>query len=111
MKTNSTYCTLRWGYPIVDFGRGSIRTCCRTFEERVEPEEFEEKGSDIFLNSDYQIKMRLAHLKGYKNVLKSCTTCWRLEDGKIESPRLPEWLPYPYSFKDSDKQLVKNYNI
>jgi hypothetical protein len=109
LKTNSTYCTLRWGYPIVDFGRGSIRTCCRTFEERVEPEEFEEKGSDIFLNSDYQIKMRLAHLKGYKNVLKSCTTCWRLEDGKIESPRLPEWLPYPYSFKDSDKQLVKEF--
>ena len=56
MKTTSTYCTLRWGYPIVDFGRGSIRTCCRTFEERVEPEEFEQKGSDIFLNSDYQIK-------------------------------------------------------
>ena len=43
MKTTSTYCVLRWGYPIVDFGRGSIRTCCRTFEERVEPEEFEEK--------------------------------------------------------------------
>ena len=109
MKTNSTYCTLRWGYPIVDFGRGSIRTCCRTFEERVEPEEFEEKGSDIFLNSDYQIKMRLAHLKGYKKTLNSCTTCWRLEDGKIESPRLPEWLPYPYAFKDSDRHLVKEY--
>ena len=73
MKTTSTYCTLRWGYPIVDFGRGSIRTCCRTFEERVEPEEFGEKGSDIFLNSDYQIKNRLAHLKGYKNKLNSCT--------------------------------------
>ena len=48
-------------------------------------------------------------MKGHKNILKSWTTCWRLEDGKIESPRLPEWLPHPYSFKDSDRNQVKEY--
>ena len=67
LKTNSTYCTLRWGYPIVDFGRGSIRTCCRTFEERVEPDEFEEKGSDIFLNSDYLINIEKSK-EGHINI-------------------------------------------
>jgi len=57
LKTNSTYCTLRWGYPIVDFGRGSIRTCCRTFEERVDQKNLKKREVIYFLIQIIKLKI------------------------------------------------------
>lgn len=92
-------CTARWGYPLVDFSKGEVRTCCRTKGERVTKEQIDKLGTDIFLNSDYQKERRLEMLKGVRH--DDCNTCWVFEESGMQSPRFPnEALPDPWTKQD-----------
>jgi hypothetical protein len=94
-------CTARWGYPLVDFSKGEVRTCCRTKGERVTKEQIDKHGKDIFLNTDYQKERRLEMLKGVRH--DDCNTCWVFEESGMQSPRFPNMvLPPGYSKPDGE---------
>lgn len=85
MDPKQTICTLRWDYPIINFGRSEARLCCRTPGKKISKEEIEKHGTDVFLNNDYQIARRLEMLQGIRH--KDCSSCWKLEDNGMISPR------------------------
>ena len=85
MNPKQTICTLRWDYPIINFGRSEARLCCRTPGKKITKEEIEKHGSDVFLNNDYQLERRLEMLQGVRH--KDCASCWKLEDAGMISPR------------------------
>jgi hypothetical protein len=87
MDPKQTICTLRWDYPIINFGRSEARLCCRTPGKRISKEEIEKHGTNVFLNNDFQIERRLEMLKGIRH--KDCASCWKLEDNGMQSPRIP----------------------
>ncbi len=100
-KKDKTYtikdslCTARWGYPLVDFSKGEVRTCCRTRGERISKEQIDKHGKDIFLNTDYQKDRRLEMLNGVRH--DDCNTCWVFEEAGMPSPRHPnKILPPPW---------------
>ena len=80
-----TICDLKWNYPIFNMDRGEFRSCCRTPSRRVTEDELNEKSIDAFLNSDHQIKSRLALINGERH--NDCRSCWNLEDSNMASPR------------------------
>lgn len=89
-------CTARWGYPLVDFSKGEVRTCCRTSGERVTKEQIDKLGTDIFLNTDYQKERRKEMLEGVRH--EACNTCWVMEDAGIHSARFPNTsIPRPWA--------------
>ena len=53
-KIESSLCSHRWGYPIVDFGKNLVKTCCRTAQSDSKINWTGQLNSDIFLNNDYQ---------------------------------------------------------
>ncbi len=94
-KITDSLCSARWGYPLVDFSKGEVRTCCRTRGERVTSEQIDKLGTDIFLNTDYQLDRRLEMLKGQRH--SDCGSCWSMEDSGVLSARYPtEKTPYPW---------------
>lgn len=104
-KKDKTYtikdslCTARWGYPLVDFSKGEVRTCCRTKGERITKEQIDTLGTDVFLNSDYQKERRLEMLKGVRH--DDCNTCWVFEDAGMPSLRdTNQMLPRPWEKPD-----------
>lgn len=98
---DQTMCTSRWGYPLVDFSKNEVRTCCRTRGQRTSVEEMKELGTDLFLNSPYQKERRLEMLKGYRH--NSCDSCWKIEDAGMQSARHPN-MRTPEGWIDDDNQ-------
>lgn len=95
LKITDALCSLRWGYPLVDFSKGEVRTCCRTRGERVTKDQIDTLGTDIFLNTPYQLERRLEMLQGYRH--ESCETCWIIEESGAQGPRHPnKTLPTPW---------------
>lgn len=101
MDIKDSLCTSRWGYPLVDFSKGEVRTCCRTSGERVTQEQIDTLGTDIFLNTDFQKERRMEMLQGKRH--SSCESCWSMEDLGMHSARYPnQRLSNPW-VKESDK--------
>ncbi len=100
-------CQARWGYPLVDFSKGEVRTCCRTRGERVTKEQIDKHGTDIFLNTDFQIDRRLEMLNGYRH--EACETCWLIEESGAQGPRFPNLkLPHPWMKAEDKSRDFKN---
>jgi hypothetical protein len=84
-KAFKTLCDLKWNYPIFNMSRGEFRTCCRTPAKLITKEDIENNGIDVFLNSEDQLKSRLALINGENH--PDCKSCWSLEDNDMKSPR------------------------
>src|ERR1035437_4122188 len=82
----NTICRFRWDYPIVNFGKNETRVCCRTPGEKISKPELEKHQTDVVMNTDSLIQRRFEMLKGIRH--NDCTTCWKLEDNNMISPRL-----------------------
>ncbi len=107
MSSNS-FCPLRWSFPVVDFAKGEVRTCCRTSGERVTARQIDEIGTDIFLNTDFQKERRFEMLKGIRH--ESCSSCWKLEDMGMQSLRTSNrWLPDPWRKKTDESTVLWNH--
>jgi hypothetical protein len=85
MTLEKSLCSHRWGYPIIDFGKNQVRTCCRTVHVSPPVEQLNTLGTEFFLNNDYQKQRRLEMLQGARH--DSCQQCWALEDNGIQSAR------------------------
>ncbi len=109
MKITDSLCTARWGYPLVDFSKGEVRTCCRTRGERVTSEQIDRLGTDIFLNTDFQLERRKEMLEGKRH--PACETCWIIEEAGVQSPRFPnENIPYPWTKAEDGSRDFSNLN-
>lgn len=108
-KITDALCTARWGYPLVDFSKGEVRTCCRTRGERVTKEQIDRLGTDIFLNTEYQLERRHEMLNGHRH--EACDTCWIVEESGAHSARFPnQFLPHPWYKKEDISRDFKNLN-
>ena len=97
----NSFCTSRWTEPVIHFGRGEIKTCCRTTPEIIDSNTFKTKKESIFLNSDVEKISRGQMLQGIRP--PSCQECWELEDKGLKSYR--KLGPYENSENEGDQWL------
>lgn len=80
-----TLCDLSWNYPIVNFGRGEIRTCCRTPAEKITDQMIDCYQEDVISNTPKQKERRVSLMRGLKHA--DCSSCWKIEENGGKSPR------------------------
>ncbi len=110
MEIQDALCSARWVYPLVDFSKSEVRTCCRTRGERVTSEQIDRLGTDIFLNTEYQLERRLEMLKGQRH--SACETCWISEEAGVQSARFTtEYIPYPWVKAEDGSKDFSDLNL
>ena len=95
-------CIYRWSYPIIDFGKNQIRTCCKTIMPGYENSS---QTFDSFIDFEYMQQRRLEMFQGIRH--ESCSACWRSEDQNIPSMRhavIPDgWVEQESKSNQPDK--------
>lgn len=105
-----SYCRKRWDFPVVNFERLEIKTCCKTEGQKVSFDEIEEYKEDLFLNTPYQKARRAEMLKGVRH--SSCETCWAAEDSGLNSFRQNDTkLAKPWIIKDKTNEIDSSFSI
>lgn len=106
-----TICKWRWSYPVVHISRGEIRTCDKPINIQLTEKDFQELGTDAFINNPYLIERRWEKLKGYRH--SDCFTCIKLEDRGIQSTRTGKepfmaWMRDTVGRTESFEELTQN---
>ena len=86
MSQSDSICTFRWSYPIYYMFDQSLAYCCRTPTQYIAPQNIEKYGYEVFSKMDYFQDRREEMLNGKRH--QDCSSCWKLEDQNIKSPRL-----------------------
>lgn len=107
----STICSKAWNYPIINLANNELTMCCHTVHQRVQDNEIENLGVDIFTKFQPIQETKFDLLKGIKS--DSCSYCWRLEEKNIGSSRtgFDDFARYVAStnyFNTYDKREVAN---
>jgi len=102
---HSNACVFQWNYPIINLGRNEYRNCCRTGpSSRLNEADLKKHGSQLILNSPDEREKRARMLLGEK--ISSCSSCWRLEEKNMLSPRVDHSF-FPHELEESADDILK----
>ncbi len=106
---HKSYCRKRWDFPVVNFERLEIKTCCKTEGQKISFAEIEEYKEDLFLNTPFQKERRAEMLRGVRH--SSCETCWAAEDSGLSSFRQNDTkLAKPWIIKDKTSEIDSSFS-
>lgn len=81
-----SFCSYRWDQAVIQFNRGEVRTCCRTYPPvKIQDNDLSQHGLNVFLNHPLLLERRAEMLSGVFH--SDCNECWALEKRGVGSFR------------------------